>query len=86
MCTECKFHSHCTLFNPKSYCLEDAKKNFDDTYYRIGNPLSPSIASHGFEDWVRDLGRVTDGTIIGDSCKCDFSHYLEDAPEATKDL
>ena len=86
VCTECKFHSSCKLFNPKSTCREDAKKNFDGTLFRIGNPLSPTIAEHGFIDWQRDKGRVTDGTIIGDSCNCEFSHYLEDASEETKDL
>mmetsp|Transcript_15425 Transcript_15425/g.23729 ORF Transcript_15425/g.23729 Transcript_15425/m.23729 type:complete len:131 (-) Transcript_15425:749-1141(-) len=81
VCTECKFHSHCKLFNPLSTCRADENTNADGTAYKIGNPLTPSIASHGFEDWNRDEGRVTDGEIRGDSCDCEFSHYLSDAAD-----
>lgn len=39
VCTECKYDSHCQLFNPASYCYEEGQTTPDGAQYIIGNPL-----------------------------------------------
>ena len=77
VCTECKYDSHCQLFNPGSYCLYEVKLHPDGTKPRIGNPTLTMPNSYGFTTWNRDNGQVTDGVIKGDSCHCDNKHYLD---------
>lgn len=38
VCTECKYNSHCRLFNPLSYCLDEVPRARNGTLFKIGNP------------------------------------------------
>jgi hypothetical protein len=39
VCTECKYDSHCQVFNPQSTCKMDVMKLPDGSTQTIGNPL-----------------------------------------------
>ena len=87
VCSECKYHSHCQVFNADSACKGDANKDVFGNLYRIGNPVQPGVGNYGFTSWERDSGRNHDGYIYGESCNCDTSHYLDTMgkTEAEKD-
>lgn len=42
--------------------------------YVVGNPATPTIPLYGFQDFIRDFGRVTDGVIKGNACECENFH------------
>jgi len=71
ICTQCKYDSHCKMFNPSAFCIEDPNKQFI-----IGNPFSTSPTNYGFKNLIRDKGRVTDGKIKGESCNCENSKQI----------
>ena len=57
ICKECKYDSHCSLLLPGAFC------NSQSLAYRVGNPFNPTPTNHGFTDWLRDSGHVTNGLI-----------------------
>ena len=61
VCTECKYDSHCQIFNPLSFCYEEGNTTPDGEQYKVGNPMTANIQSYLPKDFIRDEGRVTDG-------------------------
>eukprot|EP00929_Paragymnodinium_shiwhaense_P086222 TRINITY_DN4674_c0_g2_i1.p1 TRINITY_DN4674_c0_g2~~TRINITY_DN4674_c0_g2_i1.p1 ORF type:complete len:2877 (+),score=580.25 TRINITY_DN4674_c0_g2_i1:257-8887(+) len=78
-CRGCVYSSQCSMMLKVAVC-EDAYQP-----YFVGNPLTPTILDNGFQDLLRDQGRVTDGQIRGDACNCEprLRPYRGDASGAS---
>jgi hypothetical protein len=71
-CKGCSYDSHCNFLLKGAYCP------LKDPVQRVGNPLAPTIVSFGLENFERDEGRVVDGHLSGDVCKCEAPSVFRD--------